>query len=220
MENTLELHQHREARDPSDVVALAATRILRWTADTFFAGRYAHRAVVLETVAAVPGMVGATLQHLRTLRRMRDDRGWVRELVDEAANERMHLMTFVEIARPSLLERALVLLAQGIFFNVFFLLYLLSPRTAHRLVGYFEEEAVVSYTRFLHEIDAGRIENVRAPDIALHYWDMPDDATLRDVVLAVRADEMKHRDTNHSYADQLCEPVLSFAASSASRLPD
>jgi ubiquinol oxidase len=200
-----QLHQHRETRDPADVFALAATRILRWIADTFFAHRYAHRAVVLETVAAVPGMVGATLQHLRALRRMNDDRGWVRELVDEAANERMHLMTFVEIARPGLLERALVLLAQGAFFNVFFLLYLLSPRTAHRLVGYFEEEAVVSYTRFLDEIDAGRIADVPAPEIARRYWKMPDDASLRDVVLAVRADEMKHRDVNHSYADQLCD---------------
>lgn len=205
MANTVELHQHREARDPADVIALAATKVLRWIADTFFAGRYGHRAVVLETVAAVPGMVGATLQHLRALRRMRDDGGWVRELVDEAANERMHLMTFVEIARPNLLERALVLLAQGLFFNVFFLLYLVSPRTAHRLVGYFEEEAVVSYTRFLHEIDAGRLENVAAPDIARRYWKLPDDARLRDVVLAVRADEMRHRDKNHAYADRLCE---------------
>ena len=204
MASTVELHQHRETRDPADVIALAATKVLRWTADTFFAGRYGHRAVVLETVAAVPGMVGATLQHLRALRRLHDDRGWVKELVDEAANERMHLMAFVEIARPNLLERALILVAQGVFFNVFFLLYLLSPRTAHRLVGYFEEEAVVSYTRFLHAIDAGRIENVAAPDVARRYWKMPADATLRDVVLAVRADEMKHRDVNHAYADQLC----------------
>ncbi|MDP3968819.1 MAG: ferrochelatase, partial [Nocardioides sp.] len=41
--------------------------------DTFFAKKYGHRAIVLETVAAVPGMVGATLQHLRCLREMRDD---------------------------------------------------------------------------------------------------------------------------------------------------
>jgi ubiquinol oxidase len=204
MASTAQLHQHRETRDPADVIALAATKVLRWTADTFFAGRYGHRAVVLETVAAVPGMVGATLQHLRALRRLHDDRGWVKELVDEAANERMHLMTFVEVARPNWVERALILVAQGVFFNVFFLLYLLSPRTAHRLVGYFEEEAVVSYTRFLNEIDAGHIENVAAPDIARRYWKMPTEATLRDVVLAVRADEMKHRDVNHAYADQLC----------------
>ena len=198
-----DLHRHHAANDTSDRVALALTKLLRWTADTFFAKRYGHRAVVLETVAAVPGMVGALLQHLRALRRMSRERAWIETLLDEAANERMHLLTFLEIAQPRWFERLLVLLAQGVFFNAFFVLYLLSPRTAHRLVGYFEEEAVVSYSRFLAEIDAGRIANVPAPQIARSYWQLNDAATLRDVVLAVRADEMNHRDVNHAYADQL-----------------
>ncbi|HYF18785.1 MAG TPA: alternative oxidase [Ramlibacter sp.] len=194
---------HHDARDLPDRVALALTRLLRWTADTFFARRYGHRAVVLETVAAVPGMVGATLQHLRALRRRGDDGGRVRLLLAEAENERMHLVTFLAIAQPTSLERLLVLLAQGFFFNAFFLLYLLSARTAHRLVGYFEEEAVLSYTRFLHEIDSGRIANVAAPAVAIAYWKLPPEARLRDVVMAVRADEMHHRDTNHELADAL-----------------
>jgi ubiquinol oxidase len=71
--------------------------------------------VVLETVAAVPGMVGGVLQHLKALRRFRDDQGWIRELLDEAENERMHLMAFIEIAKPSLFERVLILIAQGVF---------------------------------------------------------------------------------------------------------
>lgn len=205
---------HRAPRDMADRVALGLTRLLRWTADTFFAGRYGHRAVVIETVAAVPGMVGATLQHLKALRRMRAENGWIQTLLDEAANERMHLMTFIEIARPTRLERVLVLLAQGVFYNLFFLLYLLSPRTAHRMVGYFEEEAVASYTRFLEEIDRGRIENVAAPRIAKDYWKLGERARLRDVVLAVRADEMGHRDVNHRFADSL---VRSAAASGSPR---
>ena len=196
---------HHAPRDLADRVALGLTRLLRWGADLFFARRYGHRAVVLETVAAVPGMVGATLQHLKALRRMRDESGWIQTLLDEAANERMHLMTFIEIARPTRLERALVLIVQGAFYNLFFLLYLLSPRTAHRVVGYFEEEAVVSYTRFLEEIDGGRIANVAAPRIAKDYWRLGEAATLRDVVLAVRADEMQHRDVNHGFADSLEE---------------
>ncbi|HYF60140.1 MAG TPA: alternative oxidase, partial [Burkholderiaceae bacterium] len=127
---------------------------------------------------------------------------WVQELVAEADNERMHLVTFLELARPTRLERLIVLLAQGVFFNAFFLLYLLSPRTAHRLVGYFEEEAVVSYTRYLAEVDAGTIPNVPAPDCARRYWSLPEDATLREVIVAVRADEARHRDANHGYADR------------------
>jgi len=158
---------------------------------------------VLETVAAVPGLVGAALIHLRCLRWMKHDHGWIRALMEEAENERMHLMTFIEIAKPSWLERALVLVAQAVFFTFFLVLYLVSARTAHRLVGYFEEQAVVSYSQYLQEIDAGRVRNVPAPKIARDYWRLADDATLRDVVLAVRADEAGHRDVNHGFADTL-----------------
>jgi ubiquinol oxidase len=175
-------------------------------ADAFFAKRYSYRAVILETVAAVPGMVGGMLVHMRSLRRMEDDNGWIQTLLDEAQNERMHLMTFVAIAQPNWFERALILIAQGFFFNAFFVLYLLSPKTAHRLVGYFEEEAVKSYTAYLAEIDAGRLENVPAPQIAIDYWHLPKDARLRDVVLAVRADEAQHRDVNHGFAQALTAP--------------
>jgi ubiquinol oxidase len=115
----------------------------------------------------------------------------------------MHLMTFVAVAQPGGLERLLIVLAQGAFFNAFFLLYLLSPRTAHRLVGYFEEEAVISYSAYLTEIDSGRLPNPPAPDLAISYWKLRPDARLRDVVLAVRADEAGHRDVNHQFADDL-----------------
>ncbi len=92
---------------------------------------------------------------------------------------------------------------QGIFYNLFFLLYLVSPKTAHRVVGYFEEEAVYSYTEYLAAIDDGTIANVAAPKIAIDYWKLAPDARLRDVVLAIRADEGHHRDVNHGFADAL-----------------
>jgi ubiquinol oxidase len=199
----VDLMVHHPARGLSDGVALAFTKMLRLCADTFFARRYGHRAVVLETVAAVPGMVGATLTHLRCLRRMEDDGGWIRTLMEEAENERMHLMTFIEVAKPTLFERLVVLTAQWVFYLGFFTLYLVHARTAHRLVGYFEEEAVISYTHYLKEIDEGRSPNGPAPEIARRYWKLDDDATLRDVVLMVRADEAHHRDVNHGFASQL-----------------
>ncbi len=201
--NAVELSRHHEPQDLSDRFALGCVKLLRFVADTFFVKRYGHRAVVLETVAAVPGMVGGALQHLRSLRRMSDDKGWIRALLDEAENERMHLLTFVHIARPSRLERTLIILTQGVFYNAFFVLYLISARTAHRIVGYFEEEAVVSYTQYLEEIDAGRHDNVPAPQIAIDYWKLAPDARLRDVVLAIRNDEVGHRNVNHEFADTL-----------------
>jgi ubiquinol oxidase len=159
--------------------------------------------VVLETVAAVPGMVGGTLQHLRSLRRMEGDRGWIRALLDEAENERMHLMTFIQIVQPSHFERGLVLLAQGLYYNCYFLLYIISPKTAHRVVGYLEEEAAHSYTGYLAGVDGGACTNVAAPRIAIDYWNLAPDARLRDVIVAIRADEMRHRDVNHEFADEL-----------------
>lgn len=200
-ENTL--MRHHVPKDFSDRVAWWITKLARFVADTFFAGRYGHRAVVLETIAAVPGMVGGALQHLRSLRRMESDHGWISTLLDEAENERMHLMTFVKIAQPTQLERLIILLAQGIFFNGFFLLYLISPKTAHRVVGYFEEEAVISYTSYLDQIDRGIQPNVPAPQIAIDYWKLPPDARLRDLIIVVREDERHHRDVNHGFADEL-----------------
>lgn len=197
----IDLTRHHVPRGFGDRVAFGFVKFLRFTADTFFAKRYGHRAVVLETVAAVPGMVGATLQHLRCLRRMRDDNGWIYTLLDEAENERMHLMTFMAIIRPTWFERLMVVLVQGIFYNAFFLLYLVSSRTAHRVVGYFEEEAVISYNNYLAQIDSGEDENVPAPQVAIDYWNLPADARLRDVVVIVRAEEAMHRDVNHGFAD-------------------
>ena len=201
--DAVSITKHHRPEGISDHIALGLVKGLRLFADLFFQKRYGHRAVVLETVAAVPGMVGGLLQHLRSVRRIQDDQGWIRELLDEAENERMHLMTFIHISQPTLFERFLVMAAQAVFYNVYFFLYLISVRTAHRVVGYFEEEAVVSYTQYLDQIDAGRLENVVAPQIAIEYWDLKPNARLRDVVLAVRADESGHRDRNHEMADAL-----------------
>ena len=199
----VDLGVHHQPHGLSDRIALGFTKVLRFCADTFFAKRYGHRAIVLETVAAVPGMVGATINHLKCLRRMCDDEGWIRTLMEEAENERMHLMTFIEIAKPTLFERLVILGVQWVFYLAFFALYLVSSRTAHRIVGYFEEEAVISYTLYLKELDEGRSPNMPAPEIAKHYWKLADDATLRDVVLVVRADEAHHRDVNHGFANEL-----------------
>ena len=194
---------HHKPENLSDKVALAFTKLLRFIADTFFKKKYGHRAVVLETVAAVPGMVGGMLIHLKSLRRIKEDKGWIKTLLDEAENERMHLMTFINIAQPTLFERFLIMFAQFIFIIFYLIVYIISPRTAHRIVGYFEEEAVISYTQYLEEVESGKIENVKAPKIAIDYWNLPLNSTLKDVIKVVRDDEAGHRDLNHSYANIL-----------------
>ena len=199
----LSLDIHHKPENMSDRIALAFTKLLRFIADTFFKKKYGHRAVVLETVAAVPGMVGGMLIHLKSLRKIKEDKGWIKTLLDEAENERMHLMTFINIAQPTLFERILIIIAQFIFIILYLFIYLISARTAHRIVGYFEEEAVISYTQYLNEIEDGKIENVKAPKIAIDYWNLPLNSTLKDVIKVVRDDEAGHRDVNHGYANIL-----------------
>ena len=195
-----ELNKHFEPQNFSDKVALSFTKFLRFLADTFFKKRYGHRAVVLETVAAVPGMVAGMLIHLKSLRKMEDDKGWIKTLLDEAENERMHLMTFIHVAKPTLIERVIIMIAQFIFIITYAIIYLISQRTAHRIVGYFEEEAVISYTEYLHELENGTIPDEPAPEVAINYWNLPLHATLKDVVRVIRDDEAGHRDVNHNFA--------------------
>ena len=189
----------------SDKVAMSMTKFFRFFADTFFAKRYGHRAVVLETIAGVPGMVAGMWLHLKSLRKAKTGYGpTIRELLAEAENERMHLMCFIEIAKPNWFDRLLILLAEFIFWHFYFFMYLISPRTAHRMIAYFEEEAVRSYTEYMTLIQAGVIPNVKAPQLAIDYYDMPQDAKLWDMVYNVRNDELNHSKVNHRMADNLC----------------
>ncbi|KAG8862409.1 hypothetical protein FRB96_001479 [Tulasnella sp. 330] len=168
------------------------------------AEQWLMRCIFLETVAGVPGMVAGTLRHLRSLRMMRRDGGWIHTLLEESENERMHLMTFMTLKKPSIIFRACVLGAQGIFYNAFFLGYLVSPKTAHRFVGHLEEEAVKTYTLAIEDLEQGRIpewSDTPAPEIAIDYWRMTQDAKLVDVFRNIRADEATHRFVNHSLAN-------------------
>ena len=193
-------------KDFSDFFALSMTKFFRLIADTFFAKRYGHRAVVLETIAGVPGMVAGMLIHLRSLRKMKTGYGsQIREMLAEAENERMNLMFFIEIAKPNSFERLLVILAQGVFMSFYLFMYIFFPKTSHRMIGYFEDEAVKSYTEYLELVECGLVMNINAPKIAIDYYGLSKKAKLSDLIKSVRADEMHHSEVNHSYADNLNE---------------
>ncbi|KAL3423706.1 alternative oxidase [Phlyctema vagabunda] len=222
---------HREPQDFSDRIALLMVRLLRWGTD--LATGYKHdvdvakkvgdrdvvagtkpysmsepkwliRFVFLESVAGVPGMVAGMLRHLHSLRRMKRDNGWIETLLEEAYNERMHLLTFLKMAEPGWFMRLMILGAQGVFFNGMFLAYLVSPRTCHRFVGYLEEEAVLTYSLAIQDLEHGKLPKwsdpaFRVPDLAVNYWNMPEGhRTMKDLLLYIRADEAKHREVNHT----------------------
>ena len=188
----------------SDAFALSMTKFFRFIADTFFAKRYGHRAVVLETVAGVPGMVAGVWMHFKSLRKMKVGYGeQIREMLAEAENERMHLMFFIEIAKPNYFERFIVLFSQMIFGLFYLFMYVFFTRTAHRMIGYFEDEAVKSYTEYLEMVESGKVENIPAPKLAISYYGIGSDSKLSDLIRCVRADEEHHSETNHNYADNL-----------------
>ncbi|KAE8342229.1 hypothetical protein BDV24DRAFT_174039 [Aspergillus arachidicola] len=221
---TSQLHSiqtaHRNAKDWSDRMALGTVRFLRWGMDLVTGYHHSHprdvhssrfrmteekwitRFIFLESVAGVPGMVAAMLRHLKSLRRMRRDYGWIETLLEEAYNERMHLLTFLKLSQPGPAMYFMVLAAQCVFFTGFSLAYLISPRICHRFVGYLEEEAVITYTKAIQELDKGNLplwSNVEAPAMAIKYWQMPEgQRSIRSLLLCVRADEANHRDVNHT----------------------
>ena len=188
----------------SDMFASSMTKFFRFIADTFFAKRYGHRAVVLETIAGVPGMIAGVWMHFKSLRKMKSGYGpQIREMLAEAENERMHLMFFIEIAKPNFFERSIVLMSQILFGLFYFFIYVFFTRTAHRMIGYFEDEAVKSYTEYLEIVESGKVENIPAPALAIQYYKIGSDSKLSDLIRCVRADEEHHSETNHSYADNL-----------------
>jgi ubiquinol oxidase len=137
----------------------------------------------------------------RALRRMESDHGWIstpltsRERANAPDDLRPHRAAspferLVSCHRSRQLFSALPVVA-----------------TAHRVTGYFEEEAVHSYTEYLAGVENGTHANVPAPKIAIDYWKLSPDARLRDVIIAVRADEIHHRDVNHRLADELAGPA-------------
>ncbi|PWA52794.1 alternative oxidase 1D [Artemisia annua] len=140
-DTSIDVKKHHTPVTWNDKFAYWIVQACKYPAHLYFQKKHIHHAVLLETVAAVPGMVGGMLLHTKSLRRFEQSGGWIKALLEEAENERMHLMTFIDIYRPKWHERALVFAVQGVFFNAYFLAYLASPQLAHRITGYLEEEA-------------------------------------------------------------------------------
>lgn len=172
------------------------------------------RIVFLETIAGVPGFSAAMIRHLQSLRLMRRDKGWIQTLLDDAQNERMHLLVALKLYRPGFFMRTMIALSQAVFTAAFSVGYMIAPRLAHRFVGVLEEEAVITYTNILRDIDAGRLpewESFPAPAVAKDYWGLKNSATLSDVMRALRADEANHRFINHTLASIESQDFNPFA---------
>lgn len=204
---------HVPPKDWKDEVALGAVKLVRFGFDTatgwnrgeITQDKILNRAIFLETIAAIPGMVAAIIRHFRSLRNMARDGGMLNMFLEEANNERMHLLTFIRMKDPGYLFRGAVIGGQFGFGSTFLLMYMISPAFCHRFVGYIEEEACHTYTKIIDEIEAApegsdlaKWRTEEAPKIAKGYWHLGENGTVLDVMRAVRADEAEHRDVNHA----------------------
>lgn len=219
---------HREAKTVSDKIALLAVKFLRAGLDIATGYRhekaislnqkdplaaqkkfamtekkYMIRNIFLESVAGVPGMVAGMLRHMRSMRRMKRDNGWIETLLEESYNERMHLLVFLKMHQPGRFMRFMVLAAQGVWCTVMSVGYMISPRMVHRFVGYLEEEAVITYTRQIKDLDAGLLpkwQTLQAPEIAVDYWKMPEGSrSMRDLLLYSTYDRWSSNYCANSY---------------------
>ena len=203
---------HVEPKSKRDKLALFMMKILRTSFDKISGYKpgkmtesdYLRRCIFLETFAGVPGFIGGMMRHLHSLRSLRSDGGWIHHLLEEAENERMHLITFLNVRQPGTFMRLIIMFSQFFFISGYSLMYLLSPTTAHRFVAYLEEEAVKTYSQILKDLDEGKLpfwEDMKASQESIKYWGLPYDAKFRDVILSIRADECAHREFNHHFAD-------------------
>jgi len=183
------------------------------------------RVIMLESIAGIPGMVGAQHRHFRSLRTLERDYGWIHTLLEEAENERMHLLVFMQMFEPEWYIRWLVQFAQVGIAVPYILLYITNPKAAHRFVGYLEETAVHTYCDVIQKMQTpgthlSAWNDLEPPQIAKDYWMLKDDCTFLDVIKVIAADETHHRDVNHTFAcmkDDDPNPFVSQHLQSAER---
>merc|ERR1711907_728486 len=165
-----------------------------------------YRLIILESVAGVPGMLGGMFRHFRSLRQLERDHGFIFTLLEEAENERMHLIVCMSFFEAGPVTRLLVQAGQVALTPFLASLYIIQPQLLHRFVGYLEETAVHTYTNIVNTTETPGTKlhtawhSTPAPPEAIAYWKLPQDAKWVDCLKRMLADESHHRDVNHAMA--------------------
>lgn len=174
-----------------------------------------YRLIILESVAGVPGMLGGMFRHFRSLRQLERDHGFIFTLLEEAENERMHLIVCMSFFEAGHFTRFVVNSAQVAMTPFLAMLYIIRPQYLHRFVGYLEETAVHTYTNIvkLTETPGTHLhkawKETPAPQVAIKYWQLDDSAMWKDCLNRMLADESHHRDVNHALASLPHERLFS-----------
>lgn len=174
------------------------------------------RLIVLESFAGVPGFVAAGMRHFRSLRSLERDYGWIHTLLEEAENERMHLLVCLKMFEAGPVTRLMCVGAQLALTPFLMGVYVVHPKAMHRFVGYLEQTACETYHNIIEHIETpgtqlhGAWAELPAPEIAKGYWKLADDAKWVDALRCIYADESHHRDVNHTFADMASDDPNPF----------
>ena len=176
------------------------------------------RLIVLESFAGVPGFVAAGFRHFRSLRALQRDYGWIHTLLEEAENERMHLLVCLKMAEAGPVTRFMCVGAQLALTPFLMGVYMLNPKAAHRFVGYLEQTACETYHNIITHIETpGTKLNAAwavtpAPEIAKGYWHLPEDAKWVDALRCIYADGTSACGSNSLAVAQCCTRMLRHAS--------
>jgi len=163
------------------------------------------RLILLESVAGVPPFIMGGYRHFRSLRNMSYDGGRIFTHMEEAENERMHLIICMQLFEAAWYTKAAVVVAQILITPFCWFFCLLNPRYLNRFVGYLEELACETYGTVLEHISNPEKQlhvwnEMKAPPVAIQYYDLEEGATWPDTLKRIYADETMHRDVNHTFA--------------------
>lgn len=176
-----------------------------------------YRLIILESVAGVPGMLGGMFRHFKSLRSLERDHGFIFTLLEEAENERMHLIVCMSFFEAGPVTRFIVQAGQVGLTPFLAGLYVVRPQLLHRFVGYLEETAVHTYTNIVQMTQTPGTKlhtawkDTPAPQAAIDYWQLPQDAMWVDCLKRMLADESHHRDVNHAMASMSAEQMFGQA---------
>merc|ERR1711918_149274 len=159
-------------------------------------------------------MLVGMFRHFRSLRHLVRDHGFIFTLLEEAENERMHLIVCMSFFEAGPVTRFFVQAGQLALTPFLAVLYMIKPQLLHRFVGYLEETAVHTYTNIVTMTETkgtklhSEWKDIRAPTEAIAYWKLPADAMWVDCLKRMLADESHHRDVNHAMASMTHEQMF------------
>ena len=189
----------------SDFVALYIAKTFRFSAKKVFAKYFIYYLLFLETFARSSSAAASQWIHLKCLQKVKYDRDWIKILTNQAENERIHLITIIEIIQPKLFVRLLIIFGQITYQILYLFLYIIFPRTAHRFIGYSREESARDYNNYLEHLENDVSLNINASQISIKHWNLDSKAKLIDVVKLISKDKMNHATINHKVADTIDE---------------